>query len=650
MKKLLLAFLCGITVVLHTAGQHSFQLRESTWIGNHSPTVQGSKMLFLGDTLAFFELDGIREPEVFTYMERQDTLEIRALESASISCTDQGPGLYQIIRSNNGERIHFKPISDACMSRFTKLVAESPWIRKRESGEWRPDWHFLSPENDQTAGIGLYEAYRLLRFKKPQSITVAVIDCPVDYTHGDLSTVMWKNPKEIPDNQKDDDKNWFRDDVRGWYFNSSKDGILVDIDQPEATQVYQLFSRQFEGREEKSIRPEEKRDWQTYQKAKSVFLKEQINALNLKVFYSDSARLLSTLNDFLLQSEKPLTAAQIDGWKCSDSEYANAVKSVLKEWMLKRGYSPERFIRNLKIEFSMRKKQSERLWLCDYNPECFPRAPILDHPENPNEKMYGCGFLKNPASEENAHGTHCAGIIAGKRENGSGIDGIASQAKIMSLSVVPSEGDERDKDVANAIRYAADKGAKIISMSFAKRLSPHKKTVDDAIKYAESKGCLFFHASGNNHLDRDTAIFYPCPQYQTGGKALNWIEVGNNTAALDENLAAASSNYGKKTVDLFAPGTDILSTYPGNRYETMTGTSMACPVAAGVAALIWSYFPKFSAGEIRKILLESVYKPDLKVRKPGVPEMVPFSSLSVSSGIVNARQAAVMAEKLYHNK
>ena len=650
MKKILLTILSGILLALHATAQHSFHLSESTWIGNHSPTVQGSKMLFLGDTMAFFELDGIREPEVFTYIERQDTLEIRALESASISCTDQGPGRYLLIRSNNGERIHFKPISDACMSRFTKLVAESPWTRKRETGEWRPDWHFLSPENDHTAGIGLYEAYRLLRFKKPQPITVAVIDCPVDYTHTDLSSVMWKNPKEIPDNQKDEDKNWFRDDVRGWYFNCSKDGIPVAIDQPEATQVYQQFSRQFEGRDEKSLKPEEKRDWQTYQKAKSIFMKEQNKANYLKIFYSDSARLFSTLNDFLLQSEKPVTATQIDSWKTSDPNYANAVKSVLKESMLNRGYTLDRFIRNLKTEFSMRKKQSERLWICDYNPECYPRAPIMDHPENPNEKMYGCGFLKNPDSEENGHGTHCAGIIAGKRENGQGIDGIASQAKIMSLSVVPSEGDERDKDVANAIRYAADKGAKIISMSFAKRLSPHKKTVDDAVKYAESKGCLLFHASGNNHLDRDTAVFYPNPQYQGGGRASNWIEVGNNTAPLDENLAAPSSNYGKKTVDLFAPGTDILSTYPGNMYETMTGTSMACPVAAGVAAMIWSYFPKFSAGEIRKILLESVYKPDVKVLKPGTQEMVPFSSLTVSGGIVNARQAAVMAEKLYHSK
>lgn len=626
--------------------QIPFSIDESSWIGNHSPTVQGTELLFFGDTAAFLDLEGVHEPELFFFRTKNDSIEFRTIESSSITCMDQGPGWYQLFRSCNGEKIHFKPLGDACMARFTRLISESPWTRKRERSEWRPDWHFLSPENDDQAGISLYEAYRLLRFREASPIVVAVIDSPVDYSHPDLSPVMWKNSGEIPDNKKDDDKNWYKDDVTGWFFNCGRDGRPVDLDHPEVTQIYQLFSRQFEGRNQKSIRPEEKRAWEEFRKARIIFDKEHTRAEHFRKFFSDSLKLFSTLQEFLGQAGSPVDEKSIDSWKCSDSTFGISVKYTLKSLFLNRLSNFDKFIPSLRRNYSSQRSEHEVIWLQTYNPQWYPRAPVLDHPEKPDEKMYGCGYLKNPSSENNGHGTHCAGIIAGKRENGLGIDGIAGKVQIMSLSAVPSEGDERDKDVANAIRYAADKGARIISMSFAKRFSPHKKQVDAAIRYAEAKGCLFFHAAGNYNLNRDTAIFYPQPEYLSGGRARNWIEVGNNTSSLDENLVAPSSNYGKKSVDIFAPGTDILSTYPGNRYEVMSGTSMACPVAAGIAALIWSYFPKFTAGQIRQIILESAYKPDLKVRRPGSTELVPFASLSASGGIVNAREAVLLAGKM----
>jgi len=625
-------------------------LRESGWQGTHSPVSRGTELFFYGDTMSLVDLDGISPPDLYLFRERNDTLELRMIPEFSVSCREESTGLYRAVRSNNGEKLFLKPIQDACIPRFTKLVSESPWFRIREKGEWRPDWLFLSPEKDNIAGVALYDAYRLLRLRQSVPVTVAVIDCPVDYSHPDLAPVMWKNPKEIPDNGKDDDANGYRDDVRGWFFNCSKDGKTVDNEQPEATQLFQLFSRQFEGREEKSITASERRDWLSYRKAKQQFDKGREKATAFEAFFSDSIRLFSTLNDMMMQSEQPITPDQIDDWKVSDPVYGKAVKSVLKEVFLNRYSTFDGFIRKLRFELPELRKEYQSLWKCDFNPDCFPRAIVQDHPENPNERLYGCGFLKNPASESNEHGTHVAGIIGGKRDNGAGIDGIAVNVQIMSLSAVPSEGDERDKDIANAIRYAADKGAKIINMSFAKRFSPHKKIVDEAIRYAERKGVLFFHAAGNYHLDCDTAVFYPEKKFLSGGSARNWIEVGNNQFSLNENLAAPSSNYGSKTVDLFAPGTDILSTYPGKRYELMSGTSMACPVAAGVAALIWSYFPKLTASELNKILMESVYKPDMKVKKPGSSGLVPFSSLSISGGIVNARNAVVAADQLSRQK
>ncbi len=631
-------------------GQFSSDLKESAWEGTHSPVSRGTELFFYGDTMSLVDLNAEHPPEIYLFSERNDTVEFRMIPAFSVSCREETPGIYRVIKSNNGEKLFLKPIHDACMPRFTRLVSESPWFRKREPGEWRPDWLFLSPEKDGVAGVGLYEAYRLLRLRKSVPVVVAVIDCPVDYSHPELAPVMWKNPKEIPGNEKDDDGNWYKDDVSGWFFNCSKDGKPVDADQPEATQVYQLFSRQFEGRDEKSISPAERRDWLSFKKAKQQFDKGRQRASAYQAFFADSVRLFYALTDMMMQSEKKITADQIDAWKLADEAYGKTVKSVLKEIFLDYYPSLEVFIRRLREEMPAWRIQYQPMWKCDFNPECFPRASVQDHPEIPNEKMYGCGYLQKPGSENNGHGTHVAGIIAGKRGNGIGIDGIADNVQIMSLGAVPSSGDERDKDIANAIRYAADKGAKIINMSFAKRFSPHKKTVDDAIRYAEGKGVLFFHASGNYSLDRDTAVFYPEPAFLRGSKARNWIEVGNNQSSLDEELPAPSSNYGKKTVDLFAPGTDIVSTYPGGQYELMTGTSMASPVAAGVAALIWSYFPGLTAAELRRILMESVYKPDLKVKKPGSSGLVPFSSLSVSGGIINARNAVIAADLLSRKK
>jgi subtilisin family serine protease len=243
------------------------------------------------------------------------------------------------------------------------------------------------------------------------------------------------------------------------------------------------------------------------------------------------------------------------------------------------------------------------------------------------------------------HGTHVSGIIAAARNNGIGIDGVANNVKIMAIRAVP-DGDERDKDVANAIRYAVDNGAQIVNMSFGKAFSPNKSYVDEAIKYAESKGVLLVHAAGNSGENSDIAKNYP-NKYVTKKKvAGNWIEVGASAWGDGDKLAASFSNYGKKNVDLFAPGVEIYSTTPGNKYESLQGTSMASPVTAGVAAILLSYFPDLSAADLKDILMKSVRTFDgLMVVKPGTKdEMVDFTSLSVSGGIVNAFTAVKLAD------
>jgi subtilisin family serine protease len=279
--------------------------------------------------------------------------------------------------------------------------------------------------------------------------------------------------------------------------------------------------------------------------------------------------------------------------------------------------------------------------MADYglNPDFNPRGIVGDDPTNGAERVYGNRDVTGPDA---SHGTHVAGIIAAARDNGIGMDGIASGVQLMIVRAVP-DGDERDKDIANAIRYAVDNGAHVINMSFGKAYSPQKSLVDAALRYADERGVLMIHAAGNDGENVDVEPNFPTPDYSDRGRAANWIQVGASNWAVD-GLAATFSNYGRGQVDLFAPGVAILSTVPGNEFDRNDGTSMAAPVVTGVAALLMAYFPDLTAADVKRILLESSVKyRDRIVASPGSGEPVPFGNLSVTGGVVNAYEAVRMA-------
>jgi subtilisin family serine protease len=242
-----------------------------------------------------------------------------------------------------------------------------------------------------------------------------------------------------------------------------------------------------------------------------------------------------------------------------------------------------------------------------------------------------------------SHGTHVAGIIAAERGNGVGVDGIADHVLIMPIVATTATGDERDKDVANAIRYAVANGARVINMSFSKTLSQYKSVVDDAIRYAEEKDVLIVHAAGNDGEDDDSWPHYPIADYETGGRARNVITVGWSRSKFDERLAHPFSDYGARTVDVFAPGSDIFSTVPDDKYGYKSASSMSAAMVTGVAALLLSYFPRLTAVQAKNIIMSSSFKPTIAVNKPGTKQKVSFRSLSVSGGIVNAHNAVLTA-------
>lgn len=506
------------------------------------------------------------------------------------------------------------------------------------------NWSHLDPVKDSIAGISLNQAYELLKGRTSQPVIVGIIDSGVDIEHEDLKDVVWKNPKETPDNNADDDKNGYADDITGWNFMGAKDGTTYETDQEEVTQIYVMWKDKYDNADPKRLKGREAEEYAIYQKAKDRFQKGYKANEAKRRAVSDSAAFFTALNAFKPQlAGKPFDISSINELKPADSTQAG-VRTVLGEVFAEQFRSFDIMFRLLERAYPRLRDALLAEAAKSFNPDNQNRKAVGDNPLDPNERYYGSPKLLLGNSEELAmHGTHVAGIVGAKRGNGIGVDGIADNVKIMTIAVVPSNGDERDKDVANGIRYAVDNGAKVINMSFGKRFSPFKPQVDAAIRYAEERDVLIVHAAGNNSENYDSVPAYPRPEYEDGRTARNFLTVGNSTLRLNESLPARSSNYGSRTVDLFAPGTDIESTIPRGNYAAFTGTSMAAPCVAGVAALLRSYFPNLTAVQVKDILMKSVYKPELTVIRPSSKQRVPFSSLSVSGGIVNAANAVRLA-------
>ena len=623
------------------------KLTGTIWTGTHSPVIKGTELYFQGDTLILIDLDGYKPPDQYLFIENNDTLRLQMIDEFSIACRQESEGIYRIHRANNGEKLLLKPIQDGCMERFTRLVAESPWYRKREPAEIRNDWFFLDPDKDKVAGASIYDAYKLLKFRKSSPITVAIIGGAVDYSHEDLKDILWKNAKEIPDNKTDDDKNGFKDDMYGWFFSCTKSGAPLEFDQNEASQIVAIWKDRFVNADPSKLTGQDRTDFQLFSKAQVRFEKGKSRAENFRKVFSDSLSFFDMLNKMLMQSEEPVSEDQIETWKIGDGSFAMSVKSVVKEIYDPKESAFDLFNRKVRFDFTKLKKHYSSLWLYEFNTNWLPRNAVGDHPELPNEKMYGCGSIAQPANPTFESGTRCASIIAGKRSNGKGVEGIAENVRLMLLGAEPTNGSARDKDIANCIRYAADMGAKIIQIGIVNEFSPFRKTVDDALQYAEKKGVLIISPAGNLPVNLDSTLMFPNRIPANRKMAKNWIVVGNSTVQLNENLVSASTGFGKKGVDILAPGSTIFSASPGNQYSMGTDCRYAASVVTGISALIWSYFPKLSATEIKKAILESAFQPaGLQVRKPGPGKKTTPDQLCATGGIINAKKMIFAAEKL----
>ena len=477
----------------------------------------------------------------------------------------------------------------------------------------------------------------LLAGRQPRrTVIVAVIDGGVDTAHIDLRGNLWSNPKEVAGNGRDDDGNGFVDDVRGWNFIGGSNGEDVRYDTFEVTREHVACMKSAAGGSAEAAAQERcAKIAEAFEKKKNEA--EQTLA-QVQMIEGAMSQILPMLRQALATDS--LTVEKVTAFKPATASLTQARTAYLQ--LAENGITQD-VIDDAKKAYGSQLKYG-------LDPDFDPRSIVGDNYTDPDERHYGNGDVMGPDAH---HGTHVAGIIGAIRGNGVGVDGIAPAVRIMSVRTVP-DGDERDKDVANAIRYAVDNGANVINMSFGKDYSPYKPAVDEAVKYADSKGVLMVHAAGNDGADLGAKENFPTPVLGGGSKAANWIEVGASSWKGGENLAASFSNYGKDQVDVFAPGEDVLSTMPGGEYKREDGTSMAAPVVSGLAALIMAYYPQLTAADVKQVILQSTTShADQMVMLPGsgpAGQKVPFGTLSRTGGIVNAFAALRMAEQLAAKK
>ncbi len=505
------------------------------------------------------------------------------------------------------------------------------------------DKDVLNWYNTKKTGMSTDKAYKKLKKITPDTVIVAIIDAGIDIDHEDLQGHIWTNKDEIPNNGKDDDGNGYVDDVHGWNYLGNRDGENQAHARLNVTRIYAQLRPKYEDVDSADVTDADREEYNLY-----LETKEQVesNRKKYEEFIAQTEQfrdnmlpmLPSMIENMMGIEDSSLTKEELEKWKPEGAQ---------QEQMKRMGLA----ILSGKLTKKSLDKQIEALQGridYHYNPDFNGRKIVGDDPYDMNDTDYGNNDVAGP---DPLHGTHVGGIVSAIRGNGLGGDGVANNVLLMSLRAVP-DGDEFDKDIALAIRYAVDNGAKVINGSFGKDYSSLPKAVYEAIIYAQDHDVLFIHAAGNDSKDLAKNPNFPAVLYDFQKEPFtHLITVGASTRVHKEKLAAPFSNYGADQVDIFAPGAEIYNTVPDNKYRSLQGTSMASPMVAGVAALLKGYFPNLTMGEVRDIILQSGDDfGDTEQILPGSDELVKFSTMSRTGKVVNVKSAVKMAMKLVKSK
>jgi subtilisin family serine protease len=530
-----------------------------------------------------------------------------------------------------------KPIR-TLLSAALALAVAAPVLRAQEA---LPDtsaanWWLLEAR-DGYPGIAAERAYRDLLAGRAarDTIVVAIIDSGVETTHPALLPYLWRNPGEVPGTGVDDDGNGYVDDVHGWNFLGGPGGN-VRHDTYEVTRLYARMRPRWQGARPDTLAADARAEWETWERVRSEFTRKRDEYAGMLREIRQIEAVVTAAEDALKRAlgTDALTPERVGAMTPATAPLREARHLYLQLAGL--GFTPAQ-IREERESIEGRVRYS-------FDPDFDPRPLVGDDYADGSQRHYGNNDYAGPDA---THGTHVAGIVTAVAGRGLATEGGGPIVRIMTVRAVP-DGDERDKDVANAIRYAVDNGARVINMSFGKAYSPEKDLVDEAVRHAERHGVLLVHAAGNDGADLGASPSFPARDYLDGGSAANWIEVGASSWRGGEALAAPFTNYGRAQVDVFAPGVAILSTVTGEGFARNDGTSMAAPVVAGIAATVLSYFPELSAAEVKEVILRSATPLGTQaVARPGTEdERVPFAELSRTGGVANLYEALRLAERM----
>jgi subtilisin family serine protease len=528
---------------------------------------------------------------------------------------------------------------------FKNQLITSDFSKKEAlTEEEKENWHFKDIYTDSIPGISLNKAYnQLLHDKKGDTVIVAVLDTGVEIDHNEFTDIFWYNKNEIPNNNIDDDDNGYIDDFNGWNFLGNSKGENVLISNYESTRFMRRYDSIFKNKDKSSFTG---KDTLLYKQYQLVLKNHHSKLLEAKKTLDDYARASDDYEKLVKNLEpyfpnEKYTIEELDAIKTDN----DSLKYYIEEAKKCVTYKIDRDWFEYKKKWAA-VRYEKHLGATDYNESNI----IGDDPNTIKDKGYGNDDIVGEKLTR-YHSTQVTGVLAGNRNDKIGIKGITNSIKIMPVRLA-ALGSERDKDIALAIRYAVDNGAKVINMSFRNDFSSRREWVDNAIKYAASKDVVLVIAAGNESTNTDVFFNYPNDQIENEKDFTdNFIVVG--ASSYKSNLISNFSNYGKHNVDIFALGEDIYTSNSENTYTFIDGTSVATPIVSGLAALIRSYYPNLSAAEVKQIIMKSGVSFDIMVNKPSVTkekELVPFSSLSKSGKIVNAYNALLMAEEIAKTK
>lgn len=482
--------------------------------------------------------------------------------------------------------------------------------------EQKQKWHLLDLEKDSIPGMSVERAYsELIKNQKGTKVIVAIIDSGVDIEHPALQNVIWTNEDEIAGNNIDDDKNGYVDDVHGWNF--------LGASNKENLEYIRLLKKETEGSELYEIY--EKKRQKDLDDAKDQL--QQIEyILNLIPKTDSILKAVTKKEDFTIEEVEALSFKS-----------AEVVKALRFYAFLEKNDLDEKKLTSYKKSVSTQVDAY-------YNVAFDGRKIVGDDPDNFDDRDYGDDNVVGPDKSSADHGTHVSGLVAAESSTVNATKGVSKNVEIMVLRAVP-EGDEYDKDIALAIRYAVDNGARVINCSFGKGYSPHQDWITAALKHAEANDVLIVNAAGNDgkNIDLKEETNYITDTIEGEEVVNNFITVGALTKNFNSEQVASFSNIGIKNVDVFAPGEDIYSTVPFDGYESFDGTSMAAPNVTGVAAVLRSYFPKFSASKIKAILMNSGIPLHNPVKNPATEELTDGKQLAKSGKMVNLFNALIYA-------